>query len=115
MRSVVLDRYTTRSSLKVPTCTTSISKTGTCSYSGCHAAVITNSNHCPDRKSDYDPTNWITTYCTFIPTTGVVARGSFDYIANSQLRKLNEREEIAPPEKLKEPIILALPLGKPLS
>ena len=45
-----------------------------------------------------------------IPTTGVVARGSFYYIANSQLRKLNEREEIAPPEKLKEPIILALPL-----
>ena len=48
-----------------------------------------------------------------IPTTGVVARGSFYYIANSQLRKLNEREEIAPPEKLKEPIILALPLAKP--
>ena len=47
-----------------------------------------------------------------IPTTGVVARRSFYYIANSQLRKLNEREEIAPPEKLKEPIILALPLGK---
>jgi len=48
-----------------------------------------------------------------IPTTGVVAGGSFYYIANSQLRKLNQREEIAPPEKLKEPIILALPLGKP--
>ncbi len=46
-----------------------------------------------------------------IPTTGVLARGSFYYIANSQLRKLNEREEIAPPEKLKEPVILALPLG----
>ena len=48
-----------------------------------------------------------------IPTTGVVVRGSFYYIANSQLRKLNEREEIAPPDKLKEPIILALPLAKP--
>lgn len=47
-----------------------------------------------------------------IPTTGVVAPGLFYYIANSQLRKLNEREEIAPPDKLKEPIILALPLGR---
>lgn len=45
-----------------------------------------------------------------IPTTGVVARGRFHYIANSQLRSLDGREVIAPPESLKEPVILALPL-----
>ncbi|MDQ3803565.1 MAG: gluconolaconase [Acidobacteriota bacterium] len=45
-----------------------------------------------------------------IPTTGVVARGRFHYIANSQLRSLDEREAIPSPESLKEPVILALPL-----
>lgn len=45
-----------------------------------------------------------------IPTTGVVARGRFHYIANSQLRSLDEREVIVSPESLKEPIILSLPL-----
>jgi hypothetical protein len=46
-----------------------------------------------------------------IPTTGVIAGRDFYYIANSQLRALNEREEVTSPEKLKQTRILALPLG----
>jgi sugar lactone lactonase YvrE len=45
-----------------------------------------------------------------IPTTGVVARGRFYYIANSQLRSMDERGNIPSPESLKEPLVLALPL-----
>lgn len=47
-----------------------------------------------------------------IPTTGALARGGFYYIANSQLRALNEQEEIPAPDKLKAAVVLRLPLPK---
>ncbi len=47
-----------------------------------------------------------------IPTTGAIARGAFYFIANSQMRALDEREEIPFPEKLKETKILVIPLGR---
>jgi hypothetical protein len=45
-----------------------------------------------------------------LPTTGVVADGAFYYIANSQLRAFDETGRIFPHEKLKDPIILRVPL-----
>ena len=45
VRSVVLDRFTIRSSQKAPTSTTSKSKMDACSYQECRAAVTTNSSH----------------------------------------------------------------------
>jgi sugar lactone lactonase YvrE len=48
---------------------------------------------------------------TFVmPTTGVVAEGSFYYIANSQLRAFDETGKIFPDEKLQETIILKVNL-----
>lgn len=47
-----------------------------------------------------------------IPTTGVVAPDGFYYIANSQLRKLDEKEVLAPLSELHETMILKLPLSK---
>lgn len=45
-----------------------------------------------------------------IPTTGALGRDGFYYIANSQLRAMNEQEEIPAPDKLKAPLILKTPL-----
>jgi sugar lactone lactonase YvrE len=41
-----------------------------------------------------------------MPTTGVVAKDHFYYIANSQLRSFDEKGKIFPDEKLQETIIL---------
>jgi sugar lactone lactonase YvrE len=46
-----------------------------------------------------------------IPTTGVVAKGSFYYIANSQLRALNESGELASESELREPQVLKVALA----
>jgi SMP-30/Gluconolactonase/LRE-like region len=47
-----------------------------------------------------------------IPTTGVVAGDSFFYIANSQLRSLDEQGRLRPEVKLEEVVVLEVPLGR---
>ncbi|MEW6732855.1 MAG: hypothetical protein AB1489_16135 [Acidobacteriota bacterium] len=44
-----------------------------------------------------------------IPTTGALASDGFYYIANSQLRAINDKGEIPSPEKLSEIVILKIP------
>lgn len=45
-----------------------------------------------------------------IPTTGVVVGDSFFYIANSQLRSLDDQTKIRPDAKLEESVVLEVPL-----
>ena len=45
-----------------------------------------------------------------IPTTGVVARGDYYFIANSQLRAFTDDHAIWPHERLKDPVILRIGL-----
>jgi sugar lactone lactonase YvrE len=47
-----------------------------------------------------------------IPTTGVVAGESFFFIANSQLRSLDEKGGLKPEAKLEEVVVLTVPLGR---
>ena len=47
-----------------------------------------------------------------IPTPGVVAGDSFFYIANSQLRSLDEKGRLKPEVKLEEVVVLEVPLGR---
>ena len=52
-------------------------------------------------------------HATFLlPTTGVVARGAFHVIANSQLRSFDTDGRIFPPEKLQETVVLRMPLDE---
>ena len=44
------------------------------------------------------------------PTLGVVVRGDFYFVANSQWGTVDEQGRLAPPEKLKEPVVLKLKL-----
>jgi hypothetical protein len=44
------------------------------------------------------------------PTLGVLVRDSFYYIANSQWGSVDEKGQLAPPEKLREPVILKVKL-----
>lgn len=46
-----------------------------------------------------------------IPTTGVVVGDSFFYIANSQLRSLDDQGKVRPDAKLEESVVLEVPLG----
>lgn len=47
-----------------------------------------------------------------IPTTGVIANGSLVYIANSQLRAVDEQGRLKPDADLQEIVILTVPLEK---
>lgn len=47
-----------------------------------------------------------------IPTTGVLANGSLVYIANSQLRAVDEKGGLKPDANLQEIVILEVPLGR---
>lgn len=44
------------------------------------------------------------------PTLGVIVKGDFYFVANSQWGTLDEQGRLAPPEKLKEPVVLKLKL-----
>ncbi len=46
-----------------------------------------------------------------LPTTGVVVGDSFFYIANSQLRSLDDQGKVRPDAKLEESVVLEVPLG----
>jgi sugar lactone lactonase YvrE len=45
------------------------------------------------------------------PTTGVIANGEFYFLANPQLRAFDENHRIWPRERLKDVIVVKLPLG----
>ncbi|HYG61792.1 MAG TPA: hypothetical protein VEL74_04370 [Thermoanaerobaculia bacterium] len=47
-----------------------------------------------------------------IPTTGTLAGGSFFYIANSQLRTLDDQGNLKPDARLVEPVVLEVPLAR---
>ncbi|HEY3054442.1 MAG TPA: SMP-30/gluconolactonase/LRE family protein [Thermoanaerobaculia bacterium] len=44
------------------------------------------------------------------PTTGAIANGAFYFMANPQLRAFDESHQIWPPERLKDIVVLRLPL-----
>jgi hypothetical protein len=44
------------------------------------------------------------------PTLGVIVKGDFYFIANSQWGTVDEQGRLAPPEKLKEPVVMKLRL-----
>ncbi len=44
------------------------------------------------------------------PTTGVIASGALYFLANPQLRAFDEQHKIWPPERLKDVVVLRLPL-----